>query len=471
LSTLAIELNDAGITSLGDGDRSGSERFASPGYAVVDGATVLTGVEAFDQSRLKPRRAHHRFWSELDTLPIGRPFPAGLSTADLAHAHLSEIWSRVRDGVDRVVVALPGSHSEHQMGLILGIAQACEMPVEGIIDAAVAGAATVPTNGHLLHLDLELNGVVLTELTSTRELVRRRVQLGDHTGLVPLRDAWVKRIAKSFVSRTRFDPLHVAATEQALYRRLAEVLPRLCRETRAVVEMEAGGRTHTVEVERAELVESVAADYDGLQQLVRQLKRVGQPTTILLSERAAGLPGFEAHLAEFGDADIVRLRPAAAAEGALRHFEAARSPGEALPYITRLKLAGPATGPDPDQPRPPPSVPERPGAPALPTHIVHEGRAYRIDERPFVVGVSVPEGRRGLELADPTPGVSRIHCSVYRSGDRVVVEDHSSHGSFLNGQRVDGTTPAACGDRLTVGIPGVELQFITVTDDDATPRD
>ena len=156
MSTLAIELNDAGITSLGDGDRSGSERCTSPGYAVVDGATVLTGVEAFDQSRLKPRRAHHRFWSELDTQPIGRPFPAGLSTADLAHAHLSEIWSRVRDGVDRVVVALPGSHSEHQMGLILGIAQACEMPVEGIIDAAVAGAATVPTNGHLLHLHVRI---------------------------------------------------------------------------------------------------------------------------------------------------------------------------------------------------------------------------------------------------------------------------------------------------------------------------
>ena len=81
------------------------------------------------------------------------------------------------------------------MGLILGIAQACEIPVEGIVDAAVAAAATVSPSGHVLHLDLELNGIVLTELASDRELVRTRVQVGDHTGWVRLRDAWAK-IAK-----------------------------------------------------------------------------------------------------------------------------------------------------------------------------------------------------------------------------------------------------------------------------------
>jgi len=166
VSTLAIELNDAGITALGDDERAASEGFASPGYAVVDGASVVIGAEALALARLKPRRVHHRFWSQLDTQPIGRPFPADLSPADLAHAHLLSVWERFRDGVDRVVIALPGSHSDQQMGLILGIAQACGMPVEGIVDAAVAAAATVSPSGHVLHLDLELNGIVLTEMTS-----------------------------------------------------------------------------------------------------------------------------------------------------------------------------------------------------------------------------------------------------------------------------------------------------------------
>ena len=56
-------------------------------------------------------------------------------------------------------------------------------------------------------------------------------------------------------------------------------------------------------------------------------------------------------------------------------------------------------------------------------------------------------------------------------GIDVIVENHGSHGSFVNGRRVAGATPVARGDRLSVGTPGVELHFITVTDDDAAPRD
>jgi pSer/pThr/pTyr-binding forkhead associated (FHA) protein len=64
-----------------------------------------------------------------------------------------------------------------------------------------------------------------------------------------------------------------------------------------------------------------------------------------------------------------------------------------------------------------------------------------------------------------------VHCSIRRSGGRVIVEDHSSQGTFLNDQRVAGARSVAAGDRLRVGVPGVELQFITVADDDAAPRD
>jgi len=472
LSTLAIELNDAGITTLADDERPEGEGFPSPGFAVVDGTTVVTGVEALDQARLNPRRVHHRFWSQLDTQPIGRPFPADLSPADLAHAHLSSVWQRVRAGVDRVVIALPGSHSQTQMGLILGIAHACEMPVEGLVDAAIAAAATVSTGGNVLHLDLELNGVVLTEMTRSRELVRQRVQIGDHTGWVRLRDAWVKRVARSFVTRTRFDPLHVAATEQELHGRLADLLPRLCGQSRGVVRLEAAGRIHTVEIERDELVEAVAADYDGLLQLVRQAKPAGQSATILLSERVACLPGFEQCLTEIADAEVVRLPRAAAARGALRHVELSRLPGQAVAYVTRLTLENPTPTPPPaaDVPRPPVAR-RRAGGSAAPTHIVHDGAAHRLTDQPFVLGTAVAEGTRGLDLPEATPGLSRVHCSVYRLGDAVVVEDHSSHGTFLNGQHVDGKTPAGRGDRLRLGDPGVELQFITVTDDDAPPRD
>jgi pSer/pThr/pTyr-binding forkhead associated (FHA) protein len=64
------------------------------------------------------------------------------------------------------------------------------------------------------------------------------------------------------------------------------------------------------------------------------------------------------------------------------------------------------------------------------------------------------------------PGLSRRHCSLFRSGGSVMVEDHSSYGTYLNGRRVEGRAAASIGDRLRLGSPGVELMLIAVAQDD-----
>ncbi|MGB6363534.1 MAG: FHA domain-containing protein, partial [Thermoanaerobaculia bacterium] len=103
-----------------------------------------------------------------------------------------------------------------------------------------------------------------------------------------------------------------------------------------------------------------------------------------------------------------------------------------------------------------------------PTHVVHEGVAYPITEQLLALGTEIQEGNRGIELTGSTAGVSRAHCSIFLSEGRVVVEDHSTYGSFLNGERVDGTVTLEVGDRLRLGSPGIEVQLIAVEDDDGT---
>ena len=82
-----------------------------------------------------------------------------------------------------------------------------------------------------------------------------------------------------------------------------------------------------------------------------------------------------------------------------------------------------------------------------------------------VVGVSaeIPPGARGFNVAGALQGVSRRHCSIYRNGQGVIVEDHSSFGTFVNGARVQGRATLAAGDRVRIGTPGEELHLITVT--------
>jgi hypothetical protein len=90
LTTIAIELIDTGVAAF---DESGLVLPPDPGYALVEGEELVTGHAALGRGRLKPRRVHHRFWDELDTAPLPRPFPRGLNRGDLAHAHLSRLWS------------------------------------------------------------------------------------------------------------------------------------------------------------------------------------------------------------------------------------------------------------------------------------------------------------------------------------------------------------------------------------------
>ncbi len=50
----------------------------------------------------------------------------------------------------------------------------------------------------------------------------------------------------------------------------------------------------------------------------------------------------------------------------------------------------------------------------------------------------------------------------------MVVEDHSTYGSHLNGERVAGRAALVAGDRLRLGSPGIEIELIAVVESDGT---
>lgn len=349
MSVLAIEINDAGIR-VGDPSGRADRRVGScPGIALIDGGAILTGSAAADQARLKPKRVHDRFWSRLDTSSLSPPFPADLSRADLAHAQLNDIWRRTGSAASGVIVVAPGSHSDQQLGLILGIARACGMPVNGLIDAALAAAALAdppaggdPAAGSLLHLDLQRHRVVVTELTRGAELCRGPVHQSERVGLASLHATWMREIARIFVHRTRFDPLHVAAAEQSLYRQLPGILASLCRDTGAVVELDAAGKMHAIELSRQDVAAPAADDYEVMARMVSGRQRPGAEAVLLVSHRAAMLPGLAQHLDRIGVAARSDLPAEAAVRGALRHRAQIESPGAELPFVTRLALGDPA---------------------------------------------------------------------------------------------------------------------------------
>lgn len=448
----ALLVVDSGLVAVGS---RGHVSAPSPGLALVEEGALLLGRDAAESARLKPRRIHSRFWQRLDTNPLGRPFPKHLRTADLAHAHLSNVWSSIGSGVDEVILVVPGLYTEEQLALLLGLAAAAEVPVRGLVDVAVAAAADRATRKRCLHLDLHLHRAVLTELRHGPEIVRGRVWENDRLGLLGLVDVWGRTVASQFVRETRLDPLHLASTEQQLYLELPRHIEALAENTSTRVAVDFDGGRRAIELELRDLEKATRSATEAL---VAWMGTHAEPetSTVLISDHLAPLPMLANRLRETADWDVVALHPAAACSAALGHAQRIIQKEAALPLVTRLP------GYDAKAPNPVTVAVSPPtGAIAgenLPTHLVVNGVAQPITQTPFVIS---PEdaGSWTEGGVDNEPGREVV---IRRLGDQVVIQAPPEVKVTVNGQKVESTTALAAGDRLRLDDQQREILLVTM---------
>ncbi|MGH8495569.1 MAG: FHA domain-containing protein [Gammaproteobacteria bacterium] len=474
MTLLVFELNDSGVIVA---DETGI-LLESPGYAIVEPDRTIVGEPALRAARLNPRWTNNRFWDELSLEPVAKPTAQIRSHADLAYAQLDDLRKALDAGDREAVFAVPGSFDNHQLALLLGITRECSLKAVGLVDAAVAAATQTHAGGDLLHLDLLLHRAVLTLIRRGEQLTRTGVEDIRQAGLAGLRERWVDLIADAYVSHTRFDPLHVAETEQALYDRLPAWLDELASADVTLLEMQAGPKTHRVSLTRESLLDRVRRQYDAIADQIRAAL-AGEPGTLLLTHRAARLPGLADTLAEAAGIAPIVLAPDAAARGVLAHVERIRSEGDAVSFVTALPappLSGrrnsqkaasatpaevPARNEDiPDSRRKIRDVPI--SSPQRPTHLLYRSRAYAIG----AVACRIGRGDSGLRVGDSLNGAETI-CTVYARGPRTVLENHGAEAAFVNDQRVEGKAHLALGDRVRIGSGRDDvLELIALVDRD-----
>jgi len=159
------------------------------------------------------------------------------------------------------------------------------------------------------------------------------------------------------------------------------------------------------------------------------------------------------------DCELRPLPRGAAALGALAFERVLRREPAQLTLVQRLPVPL-ARGPGAV------AVPATRVAPEdRPTHVVHRGRAWPLGSVPLHVGWAVADGQRALAIA-AGPGVSRTHCRLACDADGAWLEDQSTYGTLLNGERVGGRVALRAGDRLCLGNPGVEFELVRVVDGD-----
>ncbi len=446
---IAIELNDAGIR-VADGSGPLAE---SPGYAHLTGDGMQFGQAALVRAKLEPSLSFNRYWQHLDNQPLARAHVQARSQADLVHGHLQALWSALSETPEDVVLVLPGTWSRDQIGLLLGIAEAMDMPVRLLVDASLAAAKAPADCATLLHLDLHLHQAVLSTLTQTDTLSVTAAQRIEDAGLIGFREDWARSIGRRFVRETRFDPLHRAQTEQALHDALPTLLANLSAEGRGTLELTVGETPYPLTLGSTDLSAASSSRVEVLLRAIGRLAATDGVTEVQLTARSAEVPGLIQAIEAEPGLRAHSLTADAAVLGGLALGTTVSQRTDGVAWIRSRPLNANAASERRLGRQDLPPLPS-------PTHLLYEDRAHAIGPQPLVVGRAPSAGSYGLRLEGELHGVSREHCSVRLDPQGAVLKDLSRYGTYLNGRLMDGEAYLCAGDRVRIGTPGVELLLI-----------
>ncbi|MBL8269478.1 FHA domain-containing protein [Steroidobacter sp.] len=466
---LALELIDAALVVARKQGESVEVVADAPGVALLEDSQTVTGLDALQRVRRQPLLAHTNFWRGLSTQPLSRPSRVAGTAADVAFAQAEKLLGQFKQESEGVLLAVPAGYNRDQLGLLLGVINETGVRVAGLVDAALAACSLEPAPARVLHLDLELHQALLTVLEYSGGehpgLKRSRYEIALRHGLLGIQQSLVQFIAENFVRKTRFDPLHDANSEQRLVDQLPAWLAELQQAETVTLSFQFGERELQLEVERSQLIAAAEPHYLELLRLVQGARVAGMPIELRLSQRVASMPGLLDRFRTLRDCTIQVLPPAAAAWGTLQYAGSIRRAPDSLALVYQLPVPRADSGDveSSDVEATPPQL--------RPTHVLFQGRAWSITEQPLTIGWAVEGRARALTLPNALPGISRAHCTLVRRNGAVMVEDHSTYGSFVNDEKVSGRTPLTVGDRLRLGSPGVTLDLIQLVNDHGTPQD
>jgi hypothetical protein len=385
---------------------------------------------------------------------------------------------------ERVWIAAPGRVDPHGLGTLLGILQSLSLPVDGFVDCAAVAVASLGLKRGAVVLELGLHHAAVTAVdTHSGQARRRRSVIAESGGLIELYQAWLELISTTMVRRTRFDPLYDAATEQQLFGLLPQLTRDVGEDGEGTAIVQRGEEQIEVSLTRDQFAQAAEDIYGVITTLLHELRPAGTPVAMVMPQPVAELPGLRERLEQFTGCELVTIPEGfAAAATSLLDLPERKSDDPVrlirrLPLCTVDTLAQSASFDSLGK--------RRFGGPA-PSHLLLEGRAYSLGTHSLVIGrepagpagttealaaagARLPVAPRSIALPAGLAGVSRRHCSFVHDSGELVLLDHSTFGTFVNGERVAERVRVHAGDRIRIGEPGIELALIALGDGQRPP--
>jgi len=426
-----IELNDSEIRVAKDAQII----LRSPGFAVVNKTGLHVGEEAMLKAYLNPLETYNRYWHKLNLDALPTMTTHFRHHADLVHAHMLKLHEQAGKP-EEVIFSVPGSYSEEQLSMLLGIAGACPFTAVGLVDTAVAATASVAETGEYQHIDIHLHQTVITRLSIGESVSRTGVETIDEIGLNKIHTVMASLIADLFIQQSRFDPLHHAETEQALYDQLPGCLRALYDRKEVMLEIAYRNATHQAKLTREALLQKLLPVYNRLKEYI------SPSLPCIIGDRMACLPGINDFLPE-----PCFIEPETVFENCQKYEGYIRSSGPELRFITSLPVenSGKSTGK--------PAMAKQVSAGKKPTHILLQDTAYPIDNNTIYLTKTgtVSESDDGDVL-----------CSITAKNGTVYLTPDAGNQVMVNGNKAAASMELHAGDRVHSSAGDIDYNFIQV---------
>lgn len=415
MTTAVLDINDQSLLIMTDLEQSYSEC----GFAQLSNKGITCGADAYALHWQVPQSSFNDYWRHLNQLPLPHKQQWARHNADIAFAQLQQMLLAA-GSPEKVILSVPGSFSDAQLALLVGLLNATSSALTGVIDSGLMAALMTKEDGWIVELHLHQTVLSLVHFEHSNgqtNLIVAQQEIIPDLGILQIHNTVANHISDRFIKDYRYDPLHDSAGEQAIYAQMADWLSDIVihNETLIVLNTPSGDLSLTIHKDDIVVLLQRRLDH-----LTRVLSTQSE-TNIAFTESATLIPLLSS---DYADSDNIRRVDAAMVclDIAERVFSESAEPIR----VSSLQISSL-------------SAPERVlgshSRNTIATHLLHEGEAWSLDGP---VSISIRDGQ--LRLSNHINKAAAV-CLVIRdnslrilhqqTGCRVVLPVKCSRGETL----------------------------------------
>lgn len=444
-----IELYNAGVR-IGDGKNL---LIDSISCALIESDAILVGEQAEHQAHLRPREISTNFWGQLSKNSETKHV---VSNANIALQHLEHVWNLANCKTQTVILITPITLDKHELGLLLGICKKLSLNVVGIACNAILAMQQPVNNCKAIFLDLLQDKLAVTELIQNDSNISlKQPSRIINYGLQSFINNCAKSIAKKFVSKTRFDPLHSADNEQHFFDMLPLWLNALQEDNSIECKLTTEEKHFSIHIDSQHLQQANQKLFDEIAAHLNILFHHHESIAIYCSSTCKQVFGLQDFLSSLPGCAVILLDKDSMIKRAIHRHDDLVS-NEQVNYTKTLPWHENQTAI---------TLAFNPGRlsniASKPTHLLIDGHAHSLQDNLFIIsdGISEPKVMRD----ESTNTLCRISTNKMNIAVHAIVDQAVS----INDSLIENISLANIGDVLSINNSKTDYIFIKVVHEEA----